>query len=225
MIWGDLTTPEPELKDRRLFFPYGKVVGGSSSINGMVYIRGQKQDYDYWNELGNEGWSYQDILPYFKRAENQQHGANDYHGVDGPIHVHDHFARNELLDAYIAGAREIGIPTNLDFNGVDSEGAGYYQLTSNGWRRSSTAVGYLRPARLALAMIKARSDLRMQVAPFTVSPFHIRSQWHKRFEQDNGTRWLRDMVVELFYDHSEPLVTGGATRATDIPSVIALEHV
>jgi hypothetical protein len=180
MIWGDLTTPEPELKDRRLFFPYGKVVGGSSSINGMVYIRGQKQDYDYWNEL---------------------------------------------LDAYIAGAREIGIPTNLDFNGVDSEGAGYYQLTSNGWRRSSTAVGYLRPARLALAMIKARSDLRMQVAPFTVSPFHIRSQWHKRFEQDNGTRWLRDMVVELFYDHSEPLVTGGATRATDIPSVIALEHV
>jgi hypothetical protein len=90
---------------------------------------------------------------------------------------------------------------------------------------ASSSLLLTAPKRLALAMIKARSDLQMQDAPFTVSPFHIRSQWHERFDQDNGTRWLRDMVVELFYDHSEPLVTGGTTRAIDVPSVIALEHV
>jgi choline dehydrogenase len=145
--WGDLSEPEPELQNRNLFYPYGRVLGGSSSVNGMVYIRGQRQDYDDWRELGNEGWGYRDVLPYFKKAENQHRGADEFHGIGGPIDVHDQFERNELCDAFFAAAREVGIPTNEDFNGSDSEGAGYYQLTTNGWRRSSTAVGYLRPAR------------------------------------------------------------------------------
>jgi choline dehydrogenase len=145
--WGDLGAPEPALHERRLFYPYGKVLGGSSSVNGMVYIRGDRRDYDHWRESGSDGWGFDDVLPYFRRAENQQRGEDQYHGVGGPIKVHDQFEPHELCEAFFAAAREVGIPGNRDFNGADCEGAGYYQLTTDGWRRCSTAVGYLRPAR------------------------------------------------------------------------------
>lgn len=145
--WGDMGAAEPGLGGRQIFYPHGKVLGGSSSVNGMIYIRGQREDYDGWRELGNVGWGYEDVLPYFRKAENQQHGADRFHGAGGPIAVSDHFQPHPACDAYIAAAGENGIPHNRDFNGAESEGAGYYQLTTNGWRRSSTAVGYLRPAR------------------------------------------------------------------------------
>jgi choline dehydrogenase len=145
--WCYKTEPDPGLGGRTLEWPRGKTLGGSSSINGLLYIRGQAQDYDHWRQLGNAGWSYADVLPYFKRAEDQENGEDDYHGVGGPIAVSNMRVHRPVCHAVIDAAEEIGIPRNDDVNGATQEGAGYFQLTArNGWR-CSTAVGYLRPAR------------------------------------------------------------------------------
>ncbi len=144
--WGFETEPLPALGGRRMPWPRGKVLGGSSAINGLIYIRGQPQDFDMWAQLGNSGWSYDDVLPYFRRAENQERGEDEYHGAGGPLCVSDLRARHELHDAFIAGAIEDGYPFNGDFNGAAQEGAGPLQVTVRGMRRCSTAVGYLRPA-------------------------------------------------------------------------------
>ena len=140
--WSYESEPEPALQGRRIFTPRGKVVGGSSSINGLVYIRGQAEDFDAWEV---PGWSYGELLPYFRKCEDQARGAGAFHGAGGPLGVSD-LERHELCDAFIASARAIGIPQNDDFNGERQEGTGYYQATTKGGRRSSTAVGYLRPA-------------------------------------------------------------------------------
>jgi choline dehydrogenase len=145
--WMYQTEPEPELGGRSVFQPRGKVLGGSSSINGLVYIRGQHDDYDRWRQLGNAGWGYDDVLPYFKRAENQQRGADEYHGVDGPLAVSNPRQADPLCEAFIAAAEQTGIPRNTDFNGATQEGAGYFQTTTRRGRRASTAVCYLNPAR------------------------------------------------------------------------------
>jgi choline dehydrogenase len=145
--WMYQSEPEPQLKNRRVFTPRGKVIGGSSSINGLVYIRGQREDFDEWARLGNAGWGFDDVLPYFKKAEDQQRGADAYHGTGGPLPVTDLPDRHELADAYIAAAGEIGIPRNDDFNGAQQEGAGYFQSTARNGRRASCAVAYLKPAR------------------------------------------------------------------------------
>ncbi len=144
--WGYQTEPEPGLNGRRIPWPRGKVLGGSSSINGLVYIRGQKEDFDHWRQLGNAGWSHEDVLPYFKRAEDQQRGADEHHGAAGPLAVSDG-TPHELCEAYIRASAELGIPRNDDFNGSGQEGAGYFQLTNCRGLRCSAAVGYLRPAR------------------------------------------------------------------------------
>ena len=145
--WCYKTEPDPGLNGRRLDWPRGKTLGGSSSINGLLYIRGQHEDYDHWRQLGNVGWSSEDVLPYFKRAENQERGDSDYHGVGGPLSVSDMRVHRQVCNAFVAGAEEIGIPRNDDFNGATQEGAGYFQLTSRNGRRCSTAVAYLNPAR------------------------------------------------------------------------------
>lgn len=145
--WMYQTEAEPELEGRSIFQPRGKVLGGSSSINGLIYIRGQHADYDRWRQLGNVGWGYDDILPYFKRAENQQRGSSDYHGVGGPLNVSDQRQADPLSDAFIQAAGQVGIPANADFNGAVQEGAGYYQTTTRNGRRGSTARTYLRAAR------------------------------------------------------------------------------
>ncbi|MDQ8728714.1 choline dehydrogenase [Bradyrhizobium sp. LHD-71] len=145
--WMYQTEPEPGLDGRQVFQPRGKVLGGSSSINGLVYIRGQHADYDRWQQLGNVGWGYDDILPYFKRAENQQRGEDEYHGVGGPLHVSNSRINDPLSDAFITAATQVGIPANNDFNGASQEGAGYYQTTTRNGRRGSTARTYLRAAR------------------------------------------------------------------------------
>jgi len=145
--WRFETEPEPGMHGRRLYWPRGKTLGGSSSINAMIYIRGQKEDYDHWAALGNAGWGYDDVLPYFKRAEDNVRGASHYHGTGGPVRVSDIPPENELINAFIDGAQEIGVPRNDDFNGEAQEGAGYYQLTTRrGWRCSS-AKAYLKPAK------------------------------------------------------------------------------
>jgi choline dehydrogenase len=145
--WCYKTEPDPGLNGRSIDWPRGKTLGGSSSINGLVYIRGHRQDYDHWRRLGNAGWSFEDVLPYFKRAENQERGGDDYHGTDGPLSVSDMRFESDICDAFIAAAEEIDIPRNNDFNGPEQEGVGYFQLTTRkGWR-CSTAVAYLNPIR------------------------------------------------------------------------------
>ncbi len=145
--WLYSSEPEPELNNRRIIQPRGKVLGGSSSINGLLYIRGQKQDYDHWRQLGNAGWGFDDVLPYFRRAEDQERGADALHGVGGPLAVSDVCEPHPLCEAFIAAADQSGIPRNDDFNGPRQEGAGYFQLTTRNGRRWSTAAGYLRQAR------------------------------------------------------------------------------
>jgi choline dehydrogenase len=146
LTWVFETEPVPTLDNRRVPWPRGRVLGGSSSINGLIYIRGQKQDFDLWRQLGCTGWSYDDVLPYFRKAERQERGASEYHGADGPLAVSDLRSRHELNDAFIAGAQECGIPFNPDFNGAEQEGVGPLQVTVRGRRRSSAAAAYLRPA-------------------------------------------------------------------------------
>ncbi|TAK99287.1 MAG: choline dehydrogenase [Rhodospirillaceae bacterium] len=145
--WLFSTEPEPGLNNRKIPQPRGRVLGGSSSINGLIYIRGQREDFDHWRQLGCVGWSFDDVLPYFKRAEHQVRGEDAYHGSDGPLTVSDQSEPHELCDALIAAAEQMGLPRNDDFNGVTQEGAGYYQLTTKQGRRCSAATAYLRPVR------------------------------------------------------------------------------
>jgi len=145
--WMYQTEPEPGLDGRTIFQPRGKVLGGSSSINGLLYVRGQHEDYDRWRQHGNGGWGFDDVLPYFKKAENQARGADDFHGAGGPLPVSDLVHADPLSAAFIAAAAETGIPVNPDFNGASQEGAGFFQTTTRRGRRASTAVAYLRPAK------------------------------------------------------------------------------
>ena len=145
--WRFETEPDPGMNGRRIYWPRGRCLGGSSSINGLIYIRGQHEDYDHWAALGNAGWAWKEVLPYFRKLESNSRGASDLHGADGPISCSDIRGRHELIEALIAGAGSLGVPRNDDFNGDRQEGVGYYQLfTRRGWR-SSTAVAYLKPAR------------------------------------------------------------------------------
>ena len=145
--WLYDTAPNKDWVDRPVMAPRGKVVGGSSSINGMIYIRGQHEDYDHWRQLGNAGWSYQDILPYFRKAENRESGGDEFHGTGGPLHVSDPRETHPLGEAFLEAARNSGYKTNPDFNGAAQEGFGKYQWTIRNGRRHSAAKGYLRPAR------------------------------------------------------------------------------
>ena len=131
----------------KIVWPRGKVLGGSSSINGLVYIRGQPEDFRHWRQLGNPGWDWDDVLPYFIKAEDQERGPDALHGTGGPLSVSDTKHPHPLCEAYIQACDEVGIPRNSDFNGASQEGAGYFQLTNRRGLRCSTAVAYLRPAR------------------------------------------------------------------------------
>jgi choline dehydrogenase len=154
--WRFETDPDPNMNGRRIYWPRGKTLGGSSAINGLIYIRGQCQDYDHWAALGNAGWGYDDVLPYFIRSEGNQRGADAFHGGNGPLKVSDIAASHELIEAFIDGAGQVGVPRTRDFNGAAQEGAGYYQLTTHkGWR-CSTATAYLTPA------VKRRPNLRIE---------------------------------------------------------------
>jgi choline dehydrogenase len=137
---------DPDLNCRRFYWPRGKVLGGSSSINGLVYIRGQAEDFDHWRQLGNAGWSYDDVLPYFRKSEDKITGDDPLHGKGGPLAVSDVDQHDPISKAFIKSAIDLGFPATNDFNGRVQEGAGYYHLTTRNGRRCSTAVGYLNPA-------------------------------------------------------------------------------
>ena len=155
--WMYQTEPEPGLNGRSVFQPRGKVLGGSSSINGLLYVRGQHEDYDRWRQRGNIGWGFDDVLPYFKKAENQTRGGDDFHGAGGPLPVSELGHPDPLSAAFVEAAVQSGISRNPDFNGATQEGAGFFQTTTKGGKRASTAVAYLRPA-------KARSNLRVETS-------------------------------------------------------------
>ncbi len=159
--WCYVTEAVLGIAGRRLQWPRGKVLGGSSSLNGLLYVRGQKEDYDRWAELGNKGWAYSDVLPYFKKSEDQERGANAYHGVGGLLKVSDLRLRRPIADYFIEGAKDIGIPYNDDCNGPTQEGVGYFQQTAHAGLRWSTAKGFLRPAR-------KRSNVRLETHAHTM---------------------------------------------------------
>jgi choline dehydrogenase len=144
--WCYDTEPGPGIDGRSVFFPRGKLLGGSSAINGHLYVRGQARDFDTWAQLGNRGWSYEDVLPYFRRSEDRSSGPDAYHGVGGPQHVSDIPERHPICEAFIEGAGSLGVHRNPDYNGVDQEGIAYYQRTIRNGRRHSAATGFLRPA-------------------------------------------------------------------------------
>ncbi len=152
--WCFETEPDAGANGRKVFWPRGKVLGGSSSINGMVYIRGQAEDFDHWRQLGNTGWSFDDVLPYFTRAENQQSIRDGFHGIGGPLAVSD-VERHPIAEAFIDSAMALGFERNDDFNGAKQDGVGYHQTTTRDGKRCSTAVGYLNPAR-------GRANLRIE---------------------------------------------------------------
>jgi len=143
--WCFETVPQQQLNGRRGYQPRGRVLGGSSSINAMVYIRGVPADYDRWSEAGATGWSFQDVLPYFRQSQDQARGADEFHGIGGPLAVSDLRYKNPLSHLFIDAARQLGLPANDDFNGLSQEGVGFYQVTQRDGRRCSAAAAYLAP--------------------------------------------------------------------------------
>ena len=152
--WCYKTEPDPGIAGRSLQWPRGKVLGGSSSLNGLLYVRGQPGDYDRWAELGNNGWSYNEVLPYFKKSEDNERGADEFHGVGGPQKVSDLRLRRPIAEHFIQAAIETGIPLNEDYNGASQEGVGYFQQTASNGFRWSTAKSFLNP-------VKHRSNLKL----------------------------------------------------------------
>ncbi len=145
--WRYHTEPEPGLDGRRIYCPRGKTLGGSSAINGLVYMRGAARDYDLWRQAGNEGWSFADVLPYFRRSEKQQRGADAFHGADGELAVSDLVAPHEASRDFVAAGQASGLPYNADFNGAEQDGIGYVQYTISNGMRHSAATAFLKPAR------------------------------------------------------------------------------
>jgi len=198
--WNYQTEPEPALNNRRLYWPRGKVLGGSSSINAMCYSRGHRSDYDDWAALGNPGWDWNEVLPYFKRAEDQSRGPSELHGTGGPLSVSDLSYTNELSDVFVEAAGQAGFPRNNDFNGLAQRGAGIYQVTQRDGRRCSTAAGYLKPVR-------SRPNLTVLTGALTLGltfsgPNQVR-----------GVRYARRGITRTVTAEREVLLAGGAINS------------
>ena len=161
--WDFQTEPEPSFGGRRAYLPRAKVLGGCSSMNAMVYIRGNRADFDEWAAMGAEGWGYDDVLPYFKKSEDNERGADQFHGAGGPLPVRESRAMSPVADVFVEAAAEAGHERNPDFNGARQEGFGRYQTTQQNGMRASTAVSYLHPnmARENLAVITDALALRV----------------------------------------------------------------
>jgi len=200
--WLYSTEPEPELHNRQVIQPRGKVLGGSSSINGLLYLRGQPEDYDHWRQLGNTGWSFDDVLPYFRRAEHQERGEDKLHGVGGPLAVSNVCEPHPLCEAFIDASEQAGFPRNDDFNGPTQEGAGYFQLTAKNGRRWSTAVGYLRQARRRGNLKVATNALASRVL------FEGRRAVGVEYRQDGKTQVARA--------NAEVILAGGAFNSPQL---------
>jgi len=200
--WMYESEPEPELEGRSMYQPRGKVLGGTSSINGMVYMRGNPADYDEWRQRGCTGWDWDSVLPYFRKAEDQERGEDPFHGVGGPLRVSDQPARFELAEHWIAAAIEAGLPANNDFNNGQQEGAGPFQSTTNRRRRWSTAAAYLRPARGRKNLTVATNSLATRV----VIDNH----------RATGVEFIRNGAKETAQARGEVIVCGGVYNSPQL---------
>ncbi len=200
--WNFSTEPEPNLNHRKLYWPRGKVLGGSSSINAMCYIRGQRADYDAWASAGNHGWSFAEVLPLFRRSEANTRGADAVHGDTGPLAVDDLIHTNPLSHAFLAAAQQAGYPRNDDFNSGDQTGFGFYQVTQRNGRRWSTAAGYLKNAqeRANFSLITKAQVLRI------------------RFDRDRaiGVDVRIGRRIEYIEAGNEVLLSGGAINSPQL---------
>ncbi|MGE8656446.1 MAG: GMC family oxidoreductase [Achromobacter sp.] len=183
--WGYYTDPDPNMLNRRIYWPRGRTLGGSSAINGLIYIRGQRRDYDAWAAAGNPGWGWDDCLPYFRKLENNDLGPGPTHGTAGPLNATSIKTPHPLVEGLIGAAGALGLPHVRDFNSGDQEGVGYYQLTTRNGRRCSTAVAYLRPAR-------GRANLRVETGAHAMAVLFEGSRaCGVRYRQDGQVRTLR----------------------------------
>ena len=200
--WLYTSDPDEKTASRAIGQPRGKVLGGTSSINGMVYVRGQREDYDEWRDLGNSGWGYADVLPYFRKAEDNARGADEYHGVGGPLSVSDPADEHPLCDAFFDAAVARGYPLNGDINGATQLGFGYNQVTQRGGRRCSTAVAYLRPARNRpnLIVVTEAHTTRLLLSGKRVA----------------GVEYLREGRRETAHARAEVILAAGAFNSPQI---------
>jgi choline dehydrogenase-like flavoprotein len=197
--WGFKTTPQPQLNNRPMHYPQGRTLGGSTSINAMIYIRGNRLDYDEWRDLGNEGWGYDDVLPYFKQSENNERLVDRFHGTGGPLNVAEQVQHNVLTRAFVRAAQEVGIPFNPDLNGATQDGVSYYQVTQRNVRRESAATAFLRPVRL-------RPNLRI-VTGATATQVIVNGG------RARGVRYLRDGAICTAHADHEVVLSGGAVNS------------
>ena len=206
--WLYASEADEKTASRAIAQPRGKVLGGTSSINGMVYVRGQHEDYDEWRDLGNPGWGYGDVLPYFRKAEDNQRGPDEYHGVGGPLAVSDPVDKHTLCEAFFDAAAACGYPRNRDINGASQLGFGYNQLTQRRGRRCSTAVAYLRPAR-------GRSNLEI------VTDAHATRILFSG-KRAAGIEYLRDGTLETAHARAEVILTAGAFNSPQLMQLSGL---
>src|SRR4051812_28476615 len=206
--WLYASEADEKTGSRRIAQPRGKVLGGTSSINGLVYVRGQHEDYDEWRDLGNPGWGYADVLPYFRKAEDNERGADEYHGVGGPLHVSDVPEPHPLCEAFLSAAQACGYERNPDFNGAQQSGFGYNQFTARRGRRCSTAVAYLRPAR-------SRSNLTVATNAHATRIVFEDTRAIGLEYQRNGTR-------ESAYARGEVLLAAGAFNSPQLMQLSGL---
>jgi choline dehydrogenase len=220
--WGFYTEPEAAMNDRQIYWPRGRGLGGSSSINGLIYVRGQHEDYDQWAALGNPGWGWRDVLPYFIKSENNSRGASEYHGADGPLSCSDINETHPLMEALIDGAAEIGIPRNDDFNGARQEGIGYYQLFTRNGLRCSAAVAYLKPAR-------KRPNLRIETDAHTTGLLVEGANGGP--PRATGVRYRQRGVEHTVHAAREVILAAGALQSPQLlqlsgigPAALLQEH-
>lgn len=201
--WCYKTEPDPGLNGRSIEWPRGKVLGGSSSLNGLLYVRGQPQDYDRWRQMGNTGWGWSDVLPLFKRSENNERGGDEFHGDKGPLSVSDMRIQRPITDAWVAAAQNAGYKFNPDYNGPDQEGVGFFQLTARNGRRCSSAVAFLNP-------VKSRENLQI------ITHAHVQKIV---IENKRATAVIykdRRGELQTVKAHSEIILSGGAINSPQI---------
>ena len=197
--WGFSTAPQPQMNNREMWYPQGRTLGGSTSINAMIYIRGHRADYDRWEALGNEGWGYDDILPWFRKSENNTRLNNAFHGVGGDMNVTQQIQHNPLTRAFVLAAQELGLDFNADVNGAEQDGVTYYDVTQRDARRESSSTAFLRPSleRPNLTVITKARATRLLI----------------RDGAAVGVQYRRKKGLHTAYAEGEIVLCGGAVNS------------
>ena len=197
--WGFSTVAQPQMNQREMWYPQGRTLGGSTSINAMIYIRGHQHDYDHWKALGNEGWSYEDVLPYFRKSENNERFHDAYHGTGGDMNVTSQVQANPLSKAFVRGCQELGLPFNADVNGAEQDGVTFYDVTQRNVRRESAATAFLHP-------VEKRPNL-------TVISRALAAKVLVQNGRAIGVHYLRKKQLRTAYADGEVILSGGAINS------------